>query len=233
MRVAIIQPSFIPWRGYFDLIKSVDVFVFLDDVQYTTRDWRNRNKIKTPRGVEWVTVPVRYLRRGQLICDSNIVHDRDWQTKILGSWKANYSKAPCFIDGLNILKILKSEKFITISDLNIRLTTIICDYLNISTSLVKSSDLRSEGIKTSRLIDIIKKVGGTRYLSGPSANEYLDKGEFVKNSIGLEYKSYSYLPYEQLWGEFIGEVSVLDLIACKGVNSSAFIESKVPNIVMF
>lgn len=232
MRVSIVQPSFLPWRGYFDLIKSVDIFVFLDDVQYTPRDWRNRNKLKTPRGAEWVSVPVRYRSRSQLICDSEIVYDRDWYTKILGSWTANYRRAKHFGDGLSILNGIKSEKFRTISELNIYLTILICQYLSIKTMLVKASDLAVGGVKTSRLINIIKQVGGDVYLSGPSADDYLEKNEFIKSSIRLEYKTYIYTPYEQLWGDFIGDVSVLDLIACTGRDSLRFIESCKPNKVV-
>jgi hypothetical protein len=230
LRVAAIQSSFIPWRGYFDFIASVDCFIFLDDVQYTTRDWRNRNKLKTPKGVEWITVPVLHKERSQLVVDTKIDYCTQWQKKHIGTWSSNYSAAPYFDLIMAILSESIDNQEITISQLNIKLIRKICAYLGISTPMMLSSELALEGYKTDRLIDLLKKLNATSYLSGPSADAYLDKQAFSKNSIQLEYKSYDYAPYPQLWGGFVGEVTILDLIANSGPRSIDMISSRIPNI---
>lgn len=232
MRVAAIQPSFIPWRGYIDFIATVDVFVFLDDVQYTTRDWRNRNKIKTPKGVEWLSVPVLHKERSQLIVDTQIDYSTQWRKKHIGSWSANYRAAPYFNALTEILNDLVGCEGTTISQLNIELTRRICAYLNIYTPMLISSELKLRGSRTDRLIDLLRKLNANVYLSGPSADEYLDKEAFRRNGIQLEYKSYDYAPYPQLWGGFVGEVTVLDLIANCGREAKSLIRSRTPDRIV-
>lgn len=232
MRVAAIQSSFIPWRGYFDFIANVDLFVFLDDVQYTVRDWRNRNKIKTQRGVEWLTVPVAHDHRSQLVTETRICQDVPWEKKHRGAWSANYRAAQYFDVVMELLGNLEKTQDSTISELNIRLTRKICNYLEIKTPMILSSDLSLRGSKTERLIDLLKKLNATAYLSGPSADAYLDKDLFRQNGIRLEYKSYDYAPYPQLWGDFVGEVTVLDLIANCGPQAKDYIRSRTPDRVV-
>ncbi len=232
LRIAAIQSSFIPWRGYFDFLGSVDQFVFLDDVQYTARDWRNRNKIKTPKGAEWVTVPVIHDRREQRIDESRILQEGDWRKKIIGSWRCNYRAAKYYDTGLALLECVEDKSYSTISQLNISLIRRVCEYLNINTPMILSSELDLQGNKTKRLIDMLKKLNATAYLSGSSADIYLDKELFRRNNIRLEYKSYDYMPYFQLWGDFIGEVTVLDLIANCGAESRELIRSKTPNRII-
>lgn len=231
MRVGAVQSSYIPWRGYFDFIASVDLFVFLDDVQFTVRDWRSRNKIKTPRGTEWLTVPVRHTSRSQLICETEINEDGRWRKKHLGSFSSNYAAAAHAADAFALLGELDSADG-TISQLNIALVRRICGYLGIATPLVNSTELALAGAKTDRLIDLCRKVGATAYLSGPSADAYLDKEAFRTHGIALEYKSYDYPPYPQLWGEFDGAVTVLDLIANCGAGASHHLRSRTPDLVV-
>lgn len=232
MRVGVIQSSFIPWRGYFDFIASVDRFVFHDDIQYTKGDWRNRNKIKTAKGTEWLTVPVSYKSVSQLICETPIDNSTSWANKHLRIWQAHYQAAPYFDATKEILCLLDGNGDATISQLNIKLIRKICDYLNISTPTMLSSELALEGSKTDRLIDLLKKLNATTYLSGPSADAYLDKEAFRRAGIELEYKSYDYEPYPQLWGNFVGEVTVLDLIANCGPASSNHIYSRSPDRIV-
>lgn len=232
MRVGVIQSSFIPWRGYFDFIASVDVFIFLDDVQYSKNSWRNRNKIKTPNGLQWLTVPVRQERLGQLIDETLVDNSRDWANKHFGSWKANYSKAPYFSEVLDMLAGCGGEQEETISQLNVELIRRICEYLNISTPMLLSSELSLIGSKTDRLIGLLQKLNATAYLSGPSADVYLDKDAFRRHGISLEYKSYDYLPYPQLWGGFEGAVTILDLIANCGPEAKNIICSRTPDKVI-
>lgn len=232
MKVGVIQSSFIPWRGYFDIISSVDLFVFHDDIQYTKNDWRNRNRIKTAVGTKWLTVPVCYKFSGQLICDTEINNDTDWRRDHFNQWQANYSKAPFFNDALGLLGQLGRNEDLTISQLNIRLIRAICAYLGIETPMMASSELNLSGSKTARLIELLRKTGGTSYLSGPNGDNYLDKEMFCKEGLRLYYKTYDYEPYPQLWGPFDGAVTVLDLIANCGPNSKDLIRSLTPDRVV-
>lgn len=232
VRIGIIQSSFIPWRGYFDFIASVDRFVFLDDTQYTQRNWRNRNRIKTAAGTKWITVPVHYRHQSQLICDTEIDQSSNWPQKHLAQWRLHYGQTPFLGDVLEILDDLPSHGSKTISDLNIKLIRHICQYLHIETPLIMSVELDPQGRKTERLIDIVKKLGGDTYLSGPSADAYLDHRAFASAGIGLEYKRYEYAPYPQAWGAFDGEVSVLDLIANCGRDAAARLRSMAPDRVI-
>lgn len=232
MKVAAIQSSFVPWRGFFDFIESVDVFVIYDDVQYSSGSWRNRNKLKTPKGSEWITVPVNRSSLNQLIIDVKVDYSAPWLKKHLATWAANYSAAPYFPLVKDILLEIDSKQHSTISQLNVHLIRRICEYLNIHTPIVLSKELSLQGSKTERLIDMLKKLKATAYLSGPSADAYLDKSAFRENDLRLEYKSYDYAPYPQLWGEFIGEVTILDLIANCGPEAKNLMRSRIPDQVV-
>jgi hypothetical protein len=232
VRIGAIQSSFIPWRGYFDFIASVDYFVFYDDIQFSKGGWRNRNKVKTSKGVEWLSVPVLHKELFQLVIDTKIDNSTPWRKKHWGTWSANYRAAPHFDVVMQILSDLDHTEDMTISQLNIKLTRRICKYLNISTPMMLSSELALVGNKTDRLIDLLKKMNANTYLSGPSADNYLDREAFRRNGIQLEYKSYDYAPYPQLWGDFVGEVTVLDLIANCGPASSNHIFSKSPDRIV-
>lgn len=221
-KVAIIQSNYIPWKGYFDIIHDVDVFVFLDDVQMTKRDWRTRNKIKTPRGTEWLTVPVKGGRE-QLICEAEIVQD-DWQRHHLGAIRTNYCHAPFLNDYKVLLDWLYLTPHVNLSEFNRRTTSMICDILGIKTKLVCSMELGAEGTKDDRLISICQKLGATLYLSGPSARDYIVEEKFQKARIQLEYKDYSGYPeYPQLFPPFEHAVSILDVLFNCGPNAPYYI----------
>lgn len=209
---------------------SVDRFVFHDDLQYTKGDWRNRNKIKTPQGTVWLTVPVHYRSVSQLICETMIDEATDWRNKHLRQWLSHYRQAPFLTDVLSILgNMCRDEEGLTISRLNVCLVRSIASYLGIATPMSMSSQYKLVGTKTDRLIDLLKKIGATRYLSGPSADAYLDKDAFREAGIGLEYKSYDYEPYPQQWGSFDGAVTVLDLIANCGPGAAEHLRSRTPD----
>jgi hypothetical protein len=231
MRVGIIQSCYIPWRGYFDFIDEVDLFVFYDDVQYSKGSWRNRNQIKTSTGLKWVTVPIK-IKMGLTIDQVLIGHtEKPWQKTHRRKLKESLEKALFFKDAIQIWEEGISHGDITISQLNIRLIKLICAYLHIDTPIEMSSDYAGIGSKTERLIQLLKKVGATVYLSGPSAKGYLDENLFQEHGICLEYKTYDYPDYPQLWGDFVGTVTVLDLIANCGPGSREFLRSLTPNIV--
>lgn len=225
-KIAILQPNYIPWKGVFDLISRVDVFVFYDDVQFTAKDWRSRNRIRTANGDIWLTVPVLTKGlRGQRICDAVIDPLSNWQTKHYKALKASYQKARHFKDYEYLLEeIYLANKWTKIADLNIFATKLIAEALNISVEWCRSSDLGQEGGKNGeRAINLCKALGCDHFINGPSARAFMDESLFRENGIGLDYMSYSYPEYEQLHQPFVHEVTVLDLIFNTGLNSRALV----------
>ena len=228
--VAIVQSNYIPWKGYFDLIAAVDEFILFDDMQYTRRDWRNRNQIKTPCGSQWLTVPV--LAKGkfhQKICETEIDGSK-WQ---LAHWKAliqNYRRAPYFDDISSWLEPMYTQnKYTNLSQLNRTFLEVICSYLGITTTLTNSWDYQLVDGKSRRLADLCRQAGGTEYVSGPSARGYLDEDEFEKEGIQVTWFEYGgYETYNQLWGEFIHNVSILDLLFNCGREARKFMEHSKP-----
>jgi hypothetical protein len=228
MKVSIIQSNYIPWRGYFDFIDDMDLTVFYDDVQYTKNDWRNRNKLKTVNGAEWITVPVHKLSLSQLIQETPIDY-RGWEKKHIKSIIQWYAKAHFFKDYSEELFAILEVKYATISELNITLCHWIMQKLEIDTPARMSSEFILHGSKTERLIDLLKQIGAVTYVSGPAGKGYLDERLFREAGIGLEYKSYDYPAYPQLWGEFISEVTVLDLLFNTGPEARNYLKSRSPN----
>jgi len=232
MKVAIIQSNYLPWRGYFDMIKEADLFIIHDDLQYTKGDWRNRNQIKTLKGLKWITVPVSYTKTDQTIDRTPIDYTQKWVKKHLSLIETNYRNTPYYSFYMGMLKEIISVHYNTISELNIVLLKWICRELGIKTPILMSRDLQLEGSKTDRLIDALKKVGASSYLSGPKAKDYLEEDKFADNSIGLEYKVYDYPEYPQFHGEFAGNVSIIDLLFHCGPDSKNYIPSLSPNEVI-
>ena len=190
--VAIVQSCYIPWRGYFDLISRVDEFVLYDDVQYTRRDWRNRNQIKTAQGLKWLTIPVDVKGKyHQKIKDTRIA-DPAWADNHWQSIRHAYGKAACFGDRRTALEELYlgcRETFLSM--VNYRFITGINSLLGIGTRISWSSDYRLDGEKTERLLSICKQAGATHYLSGPSAKSYLDEALFRRRPLAWKASSRS------------------------------------------
>ncbi len=229
MKVGIIQSNYIPWRGYFDFIDDVDLFVIHDDLQYTKGDWRNRNQIKTATGINWLTVPVKYQKTAQLIQDTPIDHAQKWQLAHINKFTASYFEAPYLETAIALWRTAFDHQDATISELNIRLIHLICDFLDIKTPFVHSRELQVTGTKTDRVVQILKRVGATSYLSGPTAKAYLDESLLHENGFQLEYKTYQYEAYPQLHGDFVNYVTVLDLIANVGDDAKHWLKSARPN----
>jgi hypothetical protein len=229
MRVGVIQSNYLPWRGYFDFIREVDVFVIHDDRQFTKGDWRNRNLLKTPTGTRWITVPVHYRHTSQLICDTTVDYSRNWQREHRNLIMSNLAGAPYLGDVLSLINDPLQARHETISALNIALIKGICRYLGIVTPIRLSSEFRLGGAKTDRLIELLTTMRATTYVSGPSAKSYLDESKFRESRIRLEYKRYDYPEYPQLWGPFEGRVSVLDLIANCGPSARRLLTQRVAN----
>jgi len=226
MKGVILQPNYIPWYGYFELIKEADIFVFLDDVQYTRRDWRNRNKILTKDGdVQWLTVPViKESRDTLLIKETKIDNSQDWAKKHFSTLKQNYSNTPYWHDYSDLLKHLYSLNYETIDDLDISFIKSIAKILNLDTKFVKSSSYDSVGSKDNKLVDLCKKIGISTYISGPSAMNYIDERNFDHNNIHLRYFEYKMLTYKQVHSKiFFPNVTVLDLLFNCGDKSCKYI----------
>lgn len=231
MKVSIIQSSYIPWRGYFDFIDQVDLFVFYDDVQYTKSDWRNRNRIKTDKGPVWMTVPVRYGKLSKLICETPIDYAQNWTDRHLNQLRQWYGKAPFYGQYVDSFGEVLTAGHASISDLNIALCHWVMEQLGISTPTICSTELNVSGSKTEKLMQIFQATGADAYVSGSAARAYLDEDMFRERGIRLEYKSYDYPPYPQLWGEFSGDVSILDLLFNTGQDARNYLHSRKSNEV--
>jgi hypothetical protein len=226
-KVAIVQSCYIPWKGYFDMINIVDEFILFDDVQYTRRDWRNRNKIKTPNGVQWLSIPVEVKgKRFQKIKDTMIC-DSNWNIKHWQSIVHNYTRTKYFHDYREVFEELylgSNEHFL--SEVNYKFLSGICEILNIKTKLSWSMDYQPLEGKTERLVYICKQAGATGYLSGPSAKGYIIEELFRAEGINLTFMDYSGYPeYEQLYPPFEHAVSIVDLIFNTGPDAPKYMKS--------
>jgi hypothetical protein len=228
MKVAIIQPNYIPWKGYFDIINMVDIFVLYDDVQFTVRDWRNRNRIKAKNGLLWMTIPTDGTQE-KIIKNVKIVWNEKWNIKHWKSIVINYSKAKYFQEYKDYFEELYFNlKEYFLWEINFKFIEAIAKILGIKTKIILSSDLNYDRklTKTDRLIAILKELNATSYLSGPSAKNYINEELFKKSNIKLEWMDYSGYPeYPQLYPPFIHEVSIIDLILNTGPNAPDYMKS--------
>jgi len=226
-RVAIIQSNYIPWKGYFDFINMVDEFILYDDMQYTRRDWRNRNYIKTPRGLEWLTVPVEVKGKYLQKIRETRISDPAWAKTHWATLVQNYGKAlhfPTYRAFFEHLYLTCDESLL--SRVNFRFIEAVCSLLGIRTKISWSMEYRLVEGKTERLIELCKSAGATHYLSGPSARDYIDETLFTKEGIMLSYMDYSgYPPHRQLHGTFEHGVTILDLLFNEGPDAPRYMKS--------
>jgi hypothetical protein len=227
MKCVVLQPSYIPWRGHFHQIYKADVFVFYDDVQYDRRGWRNRNKVKTPSGTKWLTIPVYskgYQANKLPINEVQICWNTAWNEKHWATLKHLYRKAPHFERYAPLLKELYSRHPDLLADFTIELTVALAKELGIQdTEFIRSSALDAKGSKTDRLLSILQTLGATHYISGPSAKDYLEEEKMDEAGISLEYMAYEYPEYEQLYPPFEPYVSILDLLFMAGPQAPKYI----------
>ena len=216
--IGIIQSGYIPWRGYFDFINEVDAFVFLEDVQYTRRDWRSRNRVKTQNGSSWLTVPVSG-GRDQLIKDVRIDYSQRWVNKHLDTIRHSYARAPFFEPLYSEICDILRGRVEHLSVLNRDIITHICGRLGITTPMFDSSELNVPGVREEKLIGIVEATDGTVYLSGPAAGAYLDPANWARAGIQLLFKDYSGYPeYDQVSAPFEPNVSIIDTLFMQGSN---------------
>lgn len=228
--VLITQSNYLPWKGYFDLIRAVDEMIILDSVQYTRRDWRNRNIIKTPNGPLWLTVPVEVKGRYQQTIDETMIADDSWAEKHLRSIELAYKRAAGFQAVTPWLtETLSSASSISgLSRMNEHLIRAICGRLDIATPIRHCTDILDRAAllamdPTERLLELSKAAGATVYVSGPAAKDYLDVGRFNSHGIEVCWADYSDYPeYPQLWGAFDHRVSIVDLLLNTGAEAAAF-----------
>jgi hypothetical protein len=213
MKVAIHQPQYLPWLGYFDKIDQADCFVLLDDVQFKKNEWQNRNKIKTAAGWQWLTVPVLH-RFPQRICEVRINRTDPWSRKHLQALTSNYSSAPFFDLHRPFFEEIYGREWTLLVDLNVVAITYLAETLGIRTKLVMASSLPvpAELEATDRLISICQAVGANTYLSGVGGREYLDLAPFEEAGIGVLFQAFQTRPYPQRFGAFVADLSIVDLL---------------------
>lgn len=227
--VAICQSNYIPWKGYFDMINMADVFVLYDDMQYTRRDWRNRNKIKTPLGLQWLTIPVEVKGKYHQKINETKVSDKAWALKHWTRIKQVYSKAEFFSDYNAILEDMylnKLQSLEYLSEINQLIIRTICDLLDIKTKIMSSTEFWLAEDRIERLLGICHELGATTYLSGPAAKDYMNLNLFKDAGIHVEWMVYSGYPsYNQQGGDFEHGVTVMDLLFNNGKDSKNFMKS--------
>jgi hypothetical protein len=237
VRAVILQPSYLPWLGYFDQLYKSDVFVLYDDVQYDKHSWRNRNRIKTPSGAQWLTVPVLTHGQGKPTNREIRIDDRQaWGRKHLQALRVNYAKAPAFGEVVQRLEAVLLRPWARLFDVNYALLEATCDLLGLQRDIRLSSQMDIPGEKTERLVAICRALGADRYLTGDAAKDYLDERQFAEKGIQIEYHRYRHPVYQQLHGEFVPYLSVVDVLMNYGRESrkilvdqaSTFAEERSP-----
>jgi WbqC-like protein family len=233
-RTAIVQSNYIPWKGYFDLMNAVDAFVLLDDVQYTRRDWRNRNRIKTALGTRWLSIPVQTRGRYEQRIDETRIADERWARVHWSAIESAYGSAPHF----DLIASRLAPLYATLRDaellteINSAFLLALRDALGIDTPISRSTDYPTAGGRDQRLLDICLATGATQYVSGPLARDYLDVELFERAGVEVVWFDYSgYRPYAQLHGAFEHPVSVVDLLCCEGGESREYLKTTAAEAV--
>jgi hypothetical protein len=228
MSCAIVQSNYIPWKGYFDLINSVDEFVLFDCVQYTRRDWRNRNRIKTAREVVWLSVPVQSKGNYEAPIDGILVSDPNWAEQHWETIRHSYAKAPFFDYFADRIKgcYEKAASKPRLSEINRLFIDAVCSILGIQTRITDSRQYALNEDRNLRLAGICRQLGATRYLSGPAAKGYLDESLFLAHGAKVEWMSYDHYPeYAQTTLPFEHSVSILDLLFNTGPDARQYMKS--------
>lgn len=222
MRLSILQPSYLPWLGFFDQMHRADTFVFLDDVQFTKRDWRNRNKIRTPNGWAWLTVPVLQKSQfKQLLKDTRIDNSVPWRRKHCEAIRAHYAKAPYFDLYFPALESVYNKHWGFLLDLCYETLWILQEALGIQVSILKSSEIAIESAKEEKILALCQRLGASHYLTGDASANYLCPEAFDQQGIVLEMQNYRHPSYHQRYSGFVPYLSVIDLLFNEGEQSLA------------
>lgn len=224
MIASIHQPNFLPWIGLFYKIINSDIFVLLDDVQYTKNSYINRNKIKTPKGEKWLTIPVKHTGHfGDLINEIIIDPSRKLEKTIKGILIENYKKAKYFEEVFNYLEFNFSSE-LNLACLNERFIKQICTYLEINVNIIKSSELNLTNYNsTDKLVNVCKVLGANKYLAGFGSKKYQESEKFDHAGIECQVYDFKHPDYPQLWGDFLPNLSIIDILFNCGKDSIDFI----------
>lgn len=226
-RIGILQPVYLPWAGYFEQIALTDTFVFLDDVQYTKQDWRNRNKIKTPNGPVWLTIPIKKMPLDTQINEIQVNYNNHWVSKHLKSVQINYNKAPYFDLIYTIFEKILLSKYDKLSDITIELIIRFSEFMGINTNFLRSSELdaiESED-RNDRLIKISQMLSADAIYLGESSANYAVISDYENHNISLSFQNYLHPTYPQLYGEFISHMCIIDLLMNTGKSAKDIILS--------
>jgi hypothetical protein len=227
MRVAIMQPTYLPWSGYFGLMRSVDLFIFLDTVQFARRSWQQRNQIKTATGPQWLTVPVLVKgKRDQLISDVEIEQTANFAAIHRRSIELSYRKAPFFDTFAAPLLSALEQPQNRLAELTISIAIVLKEQLRITTPIMRASNLQSEGVKADLLASLCRQTNATEYVSPPGSQGYLDQSIAFENAgIPVRYFHFAHPQYPQLFGEFIPYMSCIDMLFNCGDRTLPLIEA--------
>ena len=230
LKIAILQPSYLPWLGFFDQMAHADTFVFLDDIQYTRRDWRNRNRIRTKDNWAWLTVPVIQKDKfHQPLLETRIDNSVNWRHKHLQSIHHNYSRSPYFNLYFPYFESLYNKQWTYLVDLCYETIYYLCEKLNIHTPTLKSSELNAGGLKDEKILAICRKLNASHYLTGDKAKDYLSAEVFLEQNIVLEYHEYMHPEYSQQFPCFVPYLSVIDVLFNLGEKSGEILIQKRMN----
>ena len=226
MNITIMQPGYLPWLGFFELMAHVDLFVYFNDVQYTRRDWRNRNRVKTANGVVWLTVPVVSAPRETTINQIRVNYQQPWVQKHLKTIEVSYRKALYFQPFFDELSATLNQKYELLQDLNNAVVRLCMRYLGINCELAWSSDL---GIVTSdkndRIIQVCKAYNASILYDSQAAKAFIDVPRFASEGIEVIFQDYQHPEYPQLWGYFVSHLSIIDLIMNTGPEARQYLLS--------
>lgn len=228
MNVVISQPMLFPWVGMFEQIRLADVFVYYDDVQFSKGSFTNRVQLKSEKGVEWMTIPLKKLTLGQKINEVKTSDQTDWRQKHLNQLYRCYNSGSHYGEMISLVESVYGVEEDSLSEIAILSMDEVCKYfgLDAQTKFLRSSMLNIDGSSSQRVLDIVLSIGGSCYITGHGAKNYLDHELFEKNGVRVEYMDYEKRPYPQLNGPFTPYVSMLDMIANVGQRGADLIVSK-------
>ena len=213
MRITILQPSYLPWLGFFEQMSRADKFVLLDDVQYTRRDWRNRNRVRVNDGWAWLTVPVQQKNKfSQSIIETRIDNSVAWRKKHLQTLRQHYCKSQFFENYFPRCQKIYEKEWTFLFDICLETISFLKEEIGIETPLLRSSNMNITGEKTERLLSICRELGATHYLSGEAAKDYILEEDFSNQGIELEYQKYEHPVYPQRYPGFVPQMSTIDLL---------------------
>ncbi len=229
MKIGILQPGYLPWLGFFEQLHKTDLFVFYDDVQYDKGGWRNRNRIKTANGVQWLTVPVfASLSESLNVNEIRIDNKVNWRKKHLSAIRLNYGRSRYFKKYIDIFEETYSREWEYLVDVDIYLIKALATSLGICDKIfVRSSELDIHGDRISRLIDICKHFNADIFYEGAAGKNYIDSEVFSREKIEIEFQDYKHPVYDQLYGDFVPYMSIIDLLFNCGDESLAILSNSL------